>query len=609
MTLPPPLDHLDADDLAFLDAHLEPVSYAAGTCIFHSGEPGDSCLVIDAGDVRLEIGRAELDSEAVLAYLEPGSLLGELALLDDQPRSVSAWAETAVTGRRLTSVALADIAERQPRLAGAVLHALGRDAARKLRRTNARLAEFIVPEGGDTSVDDTVARAWEAQRAFDGWDEARVDALLLDLATAIAERAREFAEATVAETGIGNVAHKTEKNVVASLGVFRSFAGRPGRGIIAELTERGITEVASPAGVVFGLVPQTNPVATAIFKALIALKGRNAIILSYHRSCRELSETVGTLLHGVMDRHGAPRDLLQWVRGRTSRKTTQDYMSHPGVSLVLATGGAAMVKAAYSSGTPAIGVGPGNTPCLVTASADLTHAARSIVASKSFDNGLICGAEHNLVVEAAAAEEFTRALVEAGAAVLSPDEAARFMGAMVDPRTHGFRAIAVGQPAAAIAGRLGIARPFPIQVIVVPMDAAHPDWGSPLTGEKMLPVLSLFVVADFEAGIALSLQLLAHQGAGHTAIIHTTDRTALERFALAIPASRVLVNSPGAQGVCGATTGLDPSFTLGCGTFGGNSTTDNVTWRHLVNVKHVARFVAPGVVPPPAPAVASAAMA
>ncbi|HRD77390.1 MAG TPA: aldehyde dehydrogenase family protein, partial [Hyphomicrobiaceae bacterium] len=266
-------------------------------------------------------------------------------------------------------------------------------------------------------------------------------------------------------------------------------------------------------------------------------------------------------------------------------------MRHKDVAFILATGGASMVKAAYSSGKPAIGVGPGNAPTFVAPDADLTHAAASIVASKSFDNGLICGSEHNLVTTAATREGLVASLAAHGAAVLAPDEVTKLTQCVVPPGEFRFRPEVVGQSAAAIAKVAGITRPHPIGLLVVPTDDAKP--GNPWAHEKMAPMVSLFTVADTEAAIALAQRLLEIEGKGHTAIIHTRDRALARRYGLAMPASRILVNSPGSQGIVGHTTNLKPSFTLGCGTFGGNSTTDNVTFAHLLNVKRLAEFVAP----------------
>jgi acyl-CoA reductase-like NAD-dependent aldehyde dehydrogenase len=588
--LPPPLDSLTADELSRLAARLQSVRFNAGDKIFGARDPGDGCFVIDEGEVRLEIDRPELDTEGVLGYLTSGSLLGELALLDGRPRSASAFAETDVAARFLPAAELAALSRDEPAIAATLLWALARDVSQKLRVTTDRLSDHILPDGEDAEVEQMVAAAVEAQRAFERWDEERVDFLLERIATVVAAEAESLAQQTVEETRLGNVPDKTLKNHVASLGVFQQLAGKPGMGLIGRDEATQVSEIASPAGVVFGIVPVTNPVATAIFKVLITLKSRNALILSFHRGALGVGNRVGDLIQTELKAAGAPAGLVQWIRSRTNRKQTARFMGHPGVSLILATGGAGMVKAAYSSGTPALGVGPGNAPCYVAASADLQTAAEAVVLSKSFDNGLICGAEHNLVVDAAVRDGFVEALERAGAAVLDENEAARFEAAAV--RDGVFRPEMIGQAAERIAGMLGIAREHPIRLIVVPRDAVAA--GDPFSDEKMTPVLSLFVARDQEEAFGLCHQILGVKGAGHTAAIHSTDDEEIARFGREIPASRIIVNSSAVHGVVGMTTGLEPSFTLGCGTFGKNSTTDNVGYRNLRNVKRMAHHLETG---------------
>jgi acyl-CoA reductase-like NAD-dependent aldehyde dehydrogenase len=451
----------------------------------------------------------------------------------------------------------------------------------------------------ESEVDAMVARARAAQAAFEHWTDERVDDLLRDLAETFAARAEDLARATVQETGLGNVRDKTEKNRFASLAVYQSIAGKPAQGPIGERANRRITELASPVGVVLGVVPVTNPVATAIFKTLIALKSRNALILSFHRRALGLARTVGDLVRRELAAHGAPVDLVQWPEQRADRRLTRKLMSHEGVSLILATGGPGLVRAAYASGTPAIGVGSGNAPAWICADADLARAARAIVASKTFDNGLICGAEHNLVVDDRVVEPFTEALERIGAAVLTPAETDRVAPFLVDAERASIRREFIGQSAARIAAAVEIRRTYDIRLLVLPVRFAGS--ADPYAREKLAPILSLFAVAGEDEGLRLGRALLENDGAGHTAAIHTTNLARIERFARAMPASRILVNTPAAQGCCGSTTGLDCSMTLGCGTFGGGSTTDNVTYRHLLNVKRVAHHIerrdrpAPGV--------------
>jgi len=577
-------EHRDAVAKLLSDVEFEP-----GTTIFTEGDQGDAAYFIDEGEVRIELELPEVDTESVLRYEGPGSTLGEVALLDRLPRSATAIADTHVRARVITTADLDELATREPGAALAVTLELARDATAKLRTLTTQVSDLMFAVAPDPVVDELVARAVAAQAQFADWPEERVDDLLGKLTAMFLEHAPALAEATVEETHIGNVGDKTLKNMVAAQGVYDSLVGQVGAGTLSTDEHTLVTEIAAPVGVIFGLVPVTNPVATAYFKTLVCLKSRNAVILSFHHAVLGVGNRVGELIHDLLRQEGAPEDLVLWVRKRGSRKLTQQFMSHPDVSLILATGGAAMVQAAYSSGTPALGVGPGNSPCWIAPDADLPAAASSIVMSKSFDNGVICGAEHNLVVDRSVRDELIAQLESNGAAVLAPGEAEHFLEVAVDPATNRFRGEMIGQTAATIAAFTGIERPYEIKVIVVPAEWDGED--TPLAGEKMTPVLSLFDVTDDDAAIALSMRLLGYMGSGHTSIVHSRSADRIARFGATMPTSRILVNSPGAHGVFGVTTGLVPSLTLGCGTFGGNSTTDNIGYRHLLNVKRVAHYL------------------
>ena len=598
-SLPPPFDHLTTDDAAVLTQRAVPVEFSAGSCIFEAGTIGDCCFVIDSGVVRIDVDRSELpsdsgiDDETALAYVEAGELLGELALLDRLPRSASAYAYTDVRARRIDATVLDEFTRTHPVLAIALYSAMGRAAALRLRRLTNRLAvPTLVREPDaerDSDVDGTVVRAAAAQRSFLGWGEDMIDELLRSMATAVADQAEELARANVEEAGFGSVESKIAKIRMFSLGTYSFLAGRRAAGVVATDPGLGLTELAAPVGVVFGLGPVTNPVSTFVFKALICVKSRNALVLSPHHMARNVSLRVEELLRGALEAHGAPADLIQCVRSRASRTKTVQFMEHPNVALVLATGGQKMVKAAYSSGTPAIGVGPGNAPTLVCADADLPSALGKILSSKTFDNGVICGSENNLVVVDAIYDAFVAEAERQGAAVLSPEEAAALSAHLINPATNRIGGDIVGQPASFVAQLGGIKRTFPIELLIVPSSDIGPD--NPYAHEKLAPLLSLFRVADEEAGIIACKRLLAIAGAGHTASIHTSDEPTISLFAEQIPASRILVNSPASHGIMGMTTGLIPSTTLGCGTYGGTSTTDNVTYTHLLNIKRLARYL------------------
>jgi acetaldehyde dehydrogenase / alcohol dehydrogenase len=444
----------------------------------------------------------------------------------------------------------------------------------------------LLAEVPDAYVDTLVGRAVAAQKEFQTWSEEATDQLLQAVAQRVYLHAEELAIAAVQETGMGNVRDKTIKNRFASMDIYRSLEGRIGHGRLAVDRRRKVMTFASPVGVVFGLVPATHPTATFIFKVLICLKGRNALILSPSRRASGVSNQMGELIQQVLREQGAPTDLVQWVDASRSRTTASAFMAHPGVSFILATGGPELVKAAYQSGTPAIGVGAGNAPVLVCADANLNEAASNIVSSRAFDNGLACCAENHLVVVKSRVEAFKAALEQHGAAVLSAEETQRLLRVIVDPTNNRLHSSTCGQTASDIAEWASINRSYPIQVLVVPSQEVSEH--NPLAREKLAPLLSLFSVVDEQAGMRACEEILALEGSGHTAIIYTRTSRLTQEYGARMLASRILVNTPGLGGGMGMVTGLQPSMTLGCGTFGGTSTTDNVTYTHLLNVKRVA---------------------
>jgi len=582
----PFLNTLQGEELTILEKYILPVQFPRNSCILHEGDPGDGCYMIDEGTVRLELKNVETDTDSVIGFLEEGMFLGEFSLLDGRPRSASAYAHTDVKARWFSSENYDEICKLHPRLGLNIATALGRNLTTKLREFNEKITGYIFAGDIDRDTHEMVDRAVKAQKSFEGWAEDRIDALLRDIAEAIAERAKELAEATVAETEMGIVADKVIKIRFASLEVYKTLSGHPASGLLKTNPQTQVTEIASPVGVVLGLIPVTNPVSTIVFKTLITLKGRNALILSCHRNALGVGNQACDIICDVLERHGAPRDLVQSVRRRSSRQKTMMFMNHPKVSLILATGGTSMVKAAYSSGTPAIGVGAGNAPILICADADLSTAARGVIQSKSFDNGIICASENNLVVVASVRDDFIKMLEAHGAIILSADERNLLTAQIFESDSPGLKRSIVGKSAEFIADAAGIRRGKGIRLIVVPV--RKDELQSPYCHEKLAPILSLYTVNDEAEGIQVCKQILMNQGRGHTAVIYTQNQELVNQFGSEIEAGRILVNSPASQGCIGIGTGLNPSFTLGCGTFGGNSTTDNVNYTHLINVKRLA---------------------
>ncbi len=573
-----------------LESYLQTVPFSRGTCLMREGSPGDACYLIVSGELRVEVERPGFDSNGIVSFMGPGAVCGEFGLLDDSPRSASVYAHTDVVARCLSADALRELCDRDPAAGIMMLRWLSRNAAEKARAFSKDLEEFIFTDEPDPVVDALIGRSVAAQESIAGWHEDKVDDLVTALATQIADDADELAAATVAETGIGCAPDKADKNRFASLDVAQSLVGKPGVGVVGRHEREALTEIADPMGVILGLIPMTNPVSTLVFKALICIKARDALIVSCHPDAANVGATTVGLLRQVLVRHGAPADLVQSVPRRPTRRTTAALMRHPGVSLILATGGTAMVKAAYSSGTPAIGVGPGNAPAWVCADADVEAAARMVVASKAFDHGVICGSENNLVVDQSVRDTFIGALRGAGAAVLNAAERDRVTRVAFDDRDGRLRRSVLGQAATSIAAAAGVEVPAGTRLLVVPVPRqAVPG---PYGREKLAPLLSLFTADGEDDGIRLCLQILGNGGSGHTAIIHTRSERLQSSFARQMPVSRVLVNGPGSQGCIGLGNGLTPSLTLGCGTYGRTSTTDNVTYTNLINIKRVAHPLA-----------------
>ena len=582
----PFLNALQGEELAIFERHILSVQFPENSCIIREDDPGDGCYIIDKGTIRLELKNMETDTDSVIGFLEPGMFLGEFSLLDGKPRSASAYAHTDVEARWFSKESYEEICRQHPQVGLNIATALGQNLTAKLREFNDKIAGYIFAGDIDKDTNEMVARAVKAQKRFEKWPEERVDALLKDIAESIAAKAEELAEATVTETDMGVVQDKVAKIRFASLEVYKTVSGHSAAGLLSTDPESQVSEIASPVGIVLGLIPVTNPVPTVIFKTLVTLKGRNALILSCHRDALNVGNQACDIIRDVLERHKAPKDLVQSVRRRTSRQKTMMFMNHPDISLILATGGTSMVKAAYSSGTPAIGVGSGNAPVLICADADLATAARAIVQSKSFDNGVICGSENNLVVVASIRNELIKMLEDNGAIVLKADEKNRFTAQIFDPDTLSLERAIIGKHARSIAESAGIRRSNDFRLIVVPMRQDELD--DPYGHEKLAPILSLYTVNDEAEGIQVCKQILNNQGRGHTAVIYTQNQEMIQQFGREIEASRILVNTPASQGCIGITTGLTPSFTLGCGTFGGNSTTDNISYKHLINIKRLA---------------------
>ena len=431
---------------------------------------------------------------------------------------------------------------------------------------------------------DRIERAVVAGRSFAKASQEEVDAIVDAMAHAADVEAESLARLAVDETGMGRVDSKVDKNLFVTRHLHERYRHLKTCGVVSRDPERGVMEIAAPVGVVAGIIPCTNPTSTAIFKGMIAVKSRNPIVLSPHPSAeRCIAESTRVIAEAAV-RAGAPEGLISCMTAPTLAGT-HALMKHPDTAVIVATGGPGVVQAAYSSGKPAFGVGPGNAPVFVHRSADPEHTARSLVLSQNFDYGTICSSEQALVVEDAIADALRTALEAQGAHFCSPSEAKRLADTVQTAEGQLNTAI-VGRSPQAIAELAGIEVAPRTTVLIAPESGVGRDF--PLSREKLAPILAWYTTPDWRSGCKLCLEILSYGGTGHTLGIHARDASIVEQFALEKPVARMIVNGPTTQGAIGLATGLAPSMTLGCGTMGGNITTDNIGPRHLLSIKRVA---------------------
>jgi len=411
-----------------------------------------------------------------------------------------------------------------------------------------------------------------------------VDRIVKAVADAAYEQSARLGKMAVEETGMGVAAHKTIKNEVGSRDVYESIKDLKTVGVVGEDKVKKVVEIAAPFGVVAAIIPTTNPTSTAFFKTLIALKTRNSIVVSPHPYAIQCTNEALKVCDEAAVAAGAPKGLIQCLT-MASMDATQQLMKHPDVNLILATGGSALVKAAYSSGKPAYGVGPGNVPVYIERSAKIEKAVKDIIDSKSFDYGTICATEQAIVVDRNILELVNRELKKNGAYILS-DEEKLIMEKVVSPVPGKVNPKIVGKSPQVIAKLAGITLPEGTRVIVGMETKVGKE--IPFSLEKLSPVFAMYVASDLNHAKELCLSLLNLGGRGHSLSIHTETDAIAREFAMDMPVSRILVNTMSSVGAVGGTTGLMPSMTLGCGTFGGNITSDNVTAKHLLNIKRMA---------------------
>ncbi len=430
---------------------------------------------------------------------------------------------------------------------------------------------------------DLVKKAKAAQAVLAEMDQQQVDRIVAAMAGAAERNAQKLAQMAVADTGFGKESDKVVKNLFAARTVYNCIKDEKTIGIIHEDTAKKMLEVAIPVGVVAGLVPSTNPTSTTIFKALISVKAGNALIVSPHPSALNCIGEAVRILNAAAMEAGAPDGLVTMMTIPTIGGTAE-LMKRS--NMIIATGGSAMVKAAYSSGTPALGVGPGNVPAFIERTADIQSAVRRIIASKTFDNGTICASEQSVVTESCIRDEVIAQFKRQGGYFVSGEEQRKLEAVMKRPGADTVNPRIVGKSALDIAKLAGITIPQDTKVILCEQDKVGKDY--PFSIEKLSPLLAFYTEPDWQHACEKCLELLRFGGIGHSLSIHTNNPELVRTFVLKKPVSRLLVNTGSTQGGIGATTGISPSFTLGCGAVGGSATSDNVTVHHLYQIRRAA---------------------
>jgi acetaldehyde dehydrogenase / alcohol dehydrogenase len=436
-------------------------------------------------------------------------------------------------------------------------------------------------------TDDLVKEAQEASAIFTQYSQEDVDRIVYAVAKAGANHRIELARMAVEETGMGVFEDKVIKNLFATEYIYHDIRDRRTVGLIHDSAETGITEFAEPLGVILAITPVTNPTSTCMFKILLALKTRNTIIISPARNAMKCTNEAARIMYDAALKAGAPDYCIRWV-DNPSREMTHALMSHPDVAVILATGGMGLVQAAYGSGKPAIGVGPGNVPVFIEKSADIDMAVNDIVLSKTFDNGMICASEQSLVVEVGIKKKVEDKLRSMGAYFLSREETEKIQDIVIDPQKKSMSPKVVGQKPYKIAKMAGIDIPQDTRLLIARLEGVGEHY--PLSREKLCPLLGFYTVKSLEEGVNLCTDLTHLGGLGHTAAIFSQDPAVIREFGETINAGRIIVNAPSSHGGIGDIYNrLHPSLTLGCGAGGRNITTDNVTVTHLLNIKRISK--------------------
>ncbi len=431
-----------------------------------------------------------------------------------------------------------------------------------------------------------VRAAKEALVGLAELDQQAIDTLVENISNRCAHEAERLGRMAMEETGFGRWQDKMQKNLLASTKVWNHLQDMRTIGIIREDKEKRIIEVAAPVGVIAALIPSTNPTSTTIYKAIISLKAGNAVVFSPHPSALECIHATVEIIQQILEQLGLSKDLVSVMR-YPSIEGTRELMQQ--ADLIIATGGPAMVKAAYSSGTPALGVGAGNVPVFIERSADIDTAIRMILESKLFDNGTVCASEQAIIVEHATTRQVRQKLENLGGYFLKGEDLERVKRVMEKPNGAMNPAI-VGQTAQTVAKLAGISIPESTKLLISDEPGVGPRF--PFSKEKLTALIGFYEVEDWHEACELCFALLKNGGIGHSLAIHSNDESIIREFALKKPVSRLLVNTPATHGAVGLSTNLAPALTLGCGAVGGSSISDNVDSSHLINIRKVAYGIA-----------------
>ena len=436
-------------------------------------------------------------------------------------------------------------------------------------------------------VDDLAAKGNVALKEMENFDQEKVDYIVHQMAMAALDKHMPLAKMAVEETGRGIYEDKAIKNMYASEYIWNSIKHDKTVGVINQDDQTGLIEIAEPVGVVCGVTPTTNPTSTTIFKALISLKTRNPIIFAFHPSAQKSSAEAARIVRDAAIEAGAPENCVQWIE-HPSIDATSALMNHPGVAIVLATGGSAMVKSAYSTGKPALGVGPGNVPSYIEKTAKIKRAVNDLIISKSFDNGMICASEQAVIVDKEIYDAVKAEFEAHQVYFVKPNELKKLEDAVMNEGKYAVNPAIVGYSAEHIAKLAGIKVPAGTKILIAELEGAGPEY--PLSREKLSPVLAMMKSTNSDHAFDLCEAMLELGGLGHTAVIHTEDEDLQVKFGLRMKACRILVNSPSAEGGIGNIYNeMIPSLTLGCGSYGKNSVSKNVSAVNLINVKTVAK--------------------